>query len=217
MDDAPQADATNAVLDPTSSDPRDLMRALLPTARTAYLKAWETMADVATPLATRRIARDKAKAIAADHEVVAAALRAREASLSGDDLLNARHLADELERHAAALERMSTVPPLGLVDSKDLRPEALGCGRRYRDPSRSSDAPAGTRGVADKPKSSPRDAGGRGGRGGPGGRQSDPMSDRGPKAPRDMLGSSKHDSTLADDMDEATRAKLEELRKALES
>jgi hypothetical protein len=34
---------------------------------------------------------------------------------------------------------------------------------------------------------------------------------------RDALGSSKHDSPLSDDLDEATRAKLEALRQGLES
>jgi hypothetical protein len=34
--------------------------------------------------------------------------------------------------------------------------------------------------------------------------------------PKDALGSSKHDSQVADDLDEDTRAKLEALRKALE-
>jgi hypothetical protein len=194
--------------DPRTANPREMMQALLPAARREYVRAWEFLADPATPLERRRVARAKAESIAADHALVAAALRERESSLRGDDLLNARHLADELERHVEALGRIATIAPLGVQGTKDLRPESLGCGRRYRDPARAEATASGTRGVSDKPKSSPRD------------RDRDGRRDdrpRDPKPPKDLLGSSKHDSTLADDMDEATRAKLEALRKALES
>jgi hypothetical protein len=183
------------------------MRVLLPPARREYIKAWEWLADASTPLDKRRAGRARAEAIAADHGVVAAALRVREQELTGDDLLNARHLADELERHVAAYERLATISPIGLLETKDLRPEALGCGKRYRDPSRADDAASGTRGVSDRPKAAAR---------GTRDRQQRDDRPRDPKPPRDMLGSSKHDSHLGDDMDEETRAKLEALRKALE-
>ncbi|MCW2927645.1 MAG: hypothetical protein JWM86_1613 [Thermoleophilia bacterium] len=222
-DAAPAADATDGSgtpPDPMTADPRALMQLLLPAARRDYVRAWEWLADPATPLERRRLGRAKAQAIADAHGIVASALRARESSLSGDDLLNARHTADELERHAAALVRLTTISPIGLTTSDDLRPEKLGCGKRYRDPSKSEESASGTRGGADKP------SGKRDGRGGGRGGANDPNAARNrdstrpapsdPKAPRDALGSSKHDSTLADDMDEATRAKLEELRRALE-
>ncbi|MCW2923050.1 MAG: hypothetical protein JWM98_454, partial [Thermoleophilia bacterium] len=132
MDDAP------AQLDPTTANPRELMQALLPAARAEYIKAWEFLADPATPLDRRRIARTRATAIAADHKVVADFLREREAKLAGDDLLNARHLAGELERHVEALEKMATISVIGLNEAATLRPEALGCGKRYRDTTRST-------------------------------------------------------------------------------
>lgn len=219
MESTPPSGAAPDDLNPLTSDPRVLMQALLPAARRQYVKAWETLADTSTPLEVRRAGRDRARAVAEDHGIVAAALRGREGSLQGDDLLNARHLAGELERHAAALERLATVPPLGLASSADLRPEALGCGRRYRDPSRTAEAAAGTRGVPDRPKSNERGRG-RGGRPGeaPGhGGRSGGSTDRGPKVPRDALGTSKHDSSVGDDLDEATRAKLEAMRRALEN
>lgn len=196
------------------------MKLLLPAARRDYVRAWEWLADPAIPLERRRLGRAKAQAIADAHAVVATALREREASLAGDDLLNIRHVADELERHASALLRLTTISPIGLTTSDDLRPERLGCGKRYRDPSKTDESTGGTRGGTAKP------AGKRDGRGGGRGGATDPNAARNrdttrpapgdPKAPRDALGSSKHDSTLADDMDEATRAKLEALRKALE-
>ncbi|MCW2920731.1 MAG: hypothetical protein JWL76_605 [Thermoleophilia bacterium] len=211
MDDAPATPASDPVdLDPTTAAPRDLMRALLPPARAEYIKAWEFLADASTTLERRRIARERAKTIADDHSVVAAFLREREKSLAGDDLLNARHLADELERHVDALGKLATVSPIGLLESKTLRPEALGCGKRYRVPSASADAGGGTRGVSDKPKSSPRDAHGRGGR------DDRPQTPRGPKVDKGALGSSKHDSQVADDLDPETRAKLEAMKAALE-
>lgn len=208
----PAGDA--APLDPATSDPREVMRVLLPAARREYIKAWELLADPTTPLARRRAARERAARIADDHSVVASALRAREGSLRGDDLQNARHLASELERHVEALGRIVEVSPVGLHTAATLRPEALGCGRRYRDPSKELEAtgPA-TRGTSSSPRSGgrPRDGKGQDAR-----RSSRPFEDRGPKPPKDMLGSSKHDSSVADDLDEATRAKLEELRRSLE-
>lgn len=213
MDDAPATNppADPVDLDPTTAAPRDLMRLLLPPARAEYIKAWEFLADPATSLDRRRLARERAKAIAADHAVVAAFLRDREKSLTADDLLNARHLADELERHVEALGKLAEVSPIGLSTAKDLRPEALGCGKRYRDPARDTpDTATATRGVSSRPKSNPRDSRGRG-------RDDRPSAPRGPKVSKDALGSSKHDSQVADDLDEATRAKLEALRKALES
>jgi hypothetical protein len=196
--------------DPMTIDPRELMRQLLPAARTEYVKAWELLADASTPLARRRAARERATKIAEDHAIVAAALREREGRLAGDDLLNLRHLADELERHVEALTNLSTISPIGLQTAKGLRPEALGCGRRYKDPSRLADTDVATRAVSAKPKSNPRDARGRGND-----RDRDDRP-RDPKAPRDMLGSSKHDSALGDDLDPETRAKLEALLKAPE-
>lgn len=216
MTDVPSSDA-DAPLDPRHADPRVLMQALLPAARRGYVKAWEFLADASTPLDRRRIARERATTIAADHALVAQALRERESTLSSDDLLNARHLADELERHVDALERIGTMSPIGLQSAKDLRPESLGCGRRYRDPAKAAEQP--TRGAASaKPSPAGRGAGrGAGGRGDGGrSRQDRPFEDRGPKVSRDALGSSKHDSPLADDLDEATRAKLEALKAALE-
>jgi hypothetical protein len=207
----PAAPDDDAPLDPRHADPRVLMQTLLPAARRGYVKAWEFLADASTPLDRRRIARERAVAIAADHALVAQALRERESTLSGDDLLNARHLADELERHVDALERIGGMSPLGLQSAKDLRPESLGCGRRYRDPAKAPE-PATRGGASAKPSAKGR--GGRGDGGRP--RQDRPFEDRGPKVSRDALGSSKHDSPIADDLDEATRAKLEALRAALE-
>lgn len=214
MDAAPATRADDSLpLDPTTANPRDLMKALLPAARAEYIKAWEFLADSSTPLERRRLARTRATAIAADHAVVAAFLRERESSLSGDDLLNARHLADELERHVEALEKLANISVIGLADATTLRPESLGCGKRYRDPARGgSDGGAASRSVRAQPQpKAPRgDARGRE-------RTSNqPFADRGPKAPRDALGTSKHDSSISDDLDEATRAKLEAMRKALE-
>jgi translation initiation factor IF-2 len=231
MDDPPAAAAP--ALDPTTSDPRELMRAVLPPARAEYIKAWELLADAATPLERRRLARERAKSIAADHSIVARALRDREPTLSGDDLLNARHLAGELERHADAMTRIAEISPVGLQTAQSLRPEALGCGKRYRDPAKApaggddaaprgkrGGAPGGPgRGGAGKPGGPGGRPGGSGGPGRPGGdgrRSSRPFEDRGPKVSRDALGSSKHDSQLGDDLDEATRAKLEEMRRQLE-
>jgi hypothetical protein len=209
MDDAAAPTATP--LDPVTGNPRALMQVLLPAARTAYIRAWELLADAETPLDRRRVARTRATELASDHEAIAGVLRGREASLSGDDLLNARHLADELDRHAAALGKLGAMPVLGILDAKDLRPESLGCGKRYREPARpSNDGAAASRGVSNKPKARPRDAGDRA-RGG-----DKPFSDRGPKAPKGMLGTSKHDSQVVDDLDDETRAKLEALRKDLE-
>lgn len=212
MDDAPAPKTDSAApLDPTTAAPRELMQALLPAARAEYIRAWEFLADAATPLERRRLARTRAASIAEDHAVVATFLREREASLKGDDLLNARHLADELDRHIEALGKMATLSVIGLAESKTLRPEALGCGRRYRDPTKGAgDAGAASRAVSSKPAAKARD---------PRERSSSdrPFSDRGPKVPRDALGTSKHGSTLSDDLDEETRAKLEAMRKALES
>jgi hypothetical protein len=201
--------STDQPQDPLSGDPRKLMQELLPTARRNYVRAWELLADATTPIERRRAARDRAAAVADDHALIAEALRKREASLSGEDLHNARHLASELERHADALGRLVTVSPVGLQTADSLRPEALGCGRRYRDPAKA-------------PKQQAAPTGKRGGRERPGGapdakrKPSRPFEDRGPKVPRDALGTSKHPSVLADDLDEATRAKLEALRKGLE-
>jgi hypothetical protein len=175
------------------------------------VRAWEFLADASTPLDRRRAARERAVAISADHAIVAQALRERESTLTGDDLLNARHLADELERHVDALERIGGMSPIGLQSAKDLRPESLGCGRRYRDPAK---APAPSQ--RDAARAKPAAQGRGGGRDGGRTRQDRPFEDRGPKVSRDALGSSKHDSPLADDLDEATRAKLEALRAALD-
>ncbi|MCW2949201.1 MAG: hypothetical protein JWN41_214 [Thermoleophilia bacterium] len=202
---------TPAPLDPTTAAPRDLMKALLPAARAEYIKAWEFLADPATPLERRRLARTRATAIAADHSVVAAFLRERERSLSGDELLNARHLADELDRHVEALNKIAAISVIGLADSKTLRPEALGCGRRYRDPSRTNtESGSASRAVQNQPAAKGRETRDRP-------RDSGPFSDRGPKAPRDALGTSKHDSPISDDLDAETRAKLEAMRQQLES
>jgi hypothetical protein len=206
-------------LDPMTADPRELMQTLLPAARREYVRAWVFLADAAKPLERRRVGRDRAKAIADDHTLVASALRARESSLTGDDLLNASHLAGELERHAAALERIAGISAIGLTEATDLRPEALGCGRNYRDPAKAEAAGVKTRAAAEKPR-----GGGRGGSGGGGDkRRQDPRRSGGrddrprdPKVPKDKLGTSKHDSQLGDDLDEATRAKLEALRQQLE-
>lgn len=213
MDDAPATSAADAApLDPTTADPRELMQALLPAARAEYIKAWEFLADPKTPLERRRIARTRAQAIAEDHAVVAAFLREREGKMTGNDVHNARHLADELERHVEALNKMATISVIGLVESKDLRPEALGCGKRYRDPGKmASDSGSGSRAASasGKPKGRDNDRDrGRGNR---------PFEDRGPKVPKDALGTSKHDSQLANDLDPETRAKLEAMRAALES
>jgi hypothetical protein len=209
-DDAPPTDLPADALDPVSGNPRTLMQQLLPAARTGYVKAWELLADASTPLERRRAARARATAMADDHAVVAAALRAREPKLAGDDLLNLRHLAGELERHAEALTSLSTISPIGLQSAANLRPEALGCGRRYRDPARVADDAVRTRAASATP--------GTGGRGTGRGRRperGDEQRPRDPKVPRDAIGTSKHDSALGDDLDEATRAKLEALRDSL--
>lgn len=124
------------VMDATTTDPRELMQELLPAARRRYIRAWEWLADGSLPLDKRRAGRDQARSIADDHLVIAAALSERQRQLAGDDLLNARHLATELERHAAALQRLADLSPHGVATTGDLRPESLGCGRRYRDPSK---------------------------------------------------------------------------------
>lgn len=211
MDDAARPAADAAPLDPTTADPRALMQALLPAARAEYIRAWEFLADAATPLDRRRLARTRATAIAADHAIVAAFLREREASLSGDDLLNARHLASELERHVEALTKMASISVIGLNDASALRPEALGCGKRYRDPAKAADGGPASRGVSSQAPAKARDARERGRDG------NKPFSDRGPKVSRDALGTSKHDSPLSDDLDPETRAKLEAMRAALEA
>lgn len=198
-------------LDPVHGDPRELMRLLLPAARAAYLKAWELLADPAAPLERRRLARSRAASVADDHAVVAQVLRGRESSLKGNDLHNARHLADELERHAEALGKLATMPAMGALDAAALRPEALGCGKRYRMPDRTSaEGGAASRAVSSKPTSKARDP--RDQR-----QNNDPFRDRGPKVDRGALGTSKHDSPLGDDLDEVTRAKLEAMRRELES
>lgn len=200
-------------LDPRTSDPRAIMQSLLPAARAEYIRAWEFLADPQTPLERRRVARTRAASIAADHEIVASTLRAREPQLRGDDLHNLRHLAGELERHAAALNRMATISVVGLTEAKDLRPEALGCGRRYRDPAkRSVEAAASTGNPRSKrgAGTAARDAQQRARR------EDRPFADRGPKIDRGQLGTSKHDSQLGDDLDPETRAKLEAMRSALE-
>jgi hypothetical protein len=198
-------------LDPTTADPRELMQALLPAARAEYIRAWEFLADASTPLERRRAARKRAEAIAEDHAIVAAFLRTRETKLAGNDLHNARHLADELERHVEALKRMATISVIGLIEADDLRPEALGCGKRYRDPAKKSDGtPAGTRGGSNRPAAKGRD---------PREQRPDnrPFADKGPKVDKSALGTSKHDSSVADDLDPETRAKLEAMKAALEN
>lgn len=212
MEDAPaKRTGDTAPLDPTNADPRELMQAVLPAARAEYIRAWEFLADAATPLDRRRAARTRTTAIAADHAVLVAFLRERESSLTGDDLLNARHLADELDRHVEALNKLAAISVLGLVDATTLRPEALGCGKRYRDPARAgSDAGPASRSARSQPLPKAREPRERG-------RDGDkPFSDRGPKVPRDALGSSTHDSPLGEDLDDETRAKLEALRTGLE-
>lgn len=198
-------------LDPRTADPRELMQALLPAARAKYIKAWEFLADVNTPLVPRREARTRAAAIADDHAVVAAFLRERAKSLQGNDLQNAKHLADELERHAEALHRLATISLIGLAESKELRPESLGCGKRYRDATKAvAEGGTNSRTSTGKPAAkaaNPRERS----------RDDKPFSDRGPKVPRDALGTSKHDSPISDDLDPDTRAKLEAMRAALES
>lgn len=211
-DDSVPSELSAAPLDPVHGDPRALMQALIPAARSAYMRAWEMLADPGTPLERRRAARARAAAVAGDHAVVAEVLRGREASLGGNDLHNVRHLASELERHVEALGRMASLPMLGLQESKELRPEALGCGKGYRMPATSAGSgETGSRVTRDQPRAKHRDD--RAPRRG----NDQPFSDRGPKAPRDALGTSKHDSPLGDDLDEATRAKLEALRQQLES
>lgn len=217
MDEAKESEK----LDPLTSKPRTLMQMLLPLARSEYIKAWTLLSDPSTPLERRRLARKRASTIAQDHAVIATALRTRESKLSGDDLLNTRHLASELERHAGAMERIATISPLGLQNSKELRPESLGCGKRYRDPATSKkdkttpplegnhprSGKGGTKGAARSGK--PRHHGSAE-------REKDDRY-RAPKAPRSALGTSKHDSSLGDDLDEQTRAKLEALRNQLDS
>lgn len=168
-DDPTAAGGEEQPLDPRTADPRVMMRELLPAARREYVRAWEWLADPATPHERRRLGRERAGAIAADHAIVAAALREREPHLHGDDLLNARHLADELERHAAALERVSRISPHGLRTTADLRPEALGCGTRYRDPARTAGPGTSTRPVASRSVRGerPRGRGASGGGGNP--------------------------------------------------
>ncbi|MBC7462005.1 MAG: hypothetical protein H7287_11635, partial [Thermoleophilia bacterium] len=194
-------------LDPRTADPRELMQALLPPARVEYVRAWEFLVDPNTPLVPRRQARTRAAAIADDHAVVAAFLRVRAKSLHGNDLQNAKHLADELERHAGALVRMGSISLIGLTEANDLRPESLGCGKRYRDPTKAPvDANAASRANAGRPATKPRDTRDR--------RDDKPFADRGPKVSRDALGTSKHDSPISEDLDPETRAKLEAMRAA---
>lgn len=203
--------ADAAAFDPLTATPRELMQKLLPVARAEYIRAWEFLADTSTPLERRRVARTRAAAIASDHELVVEFIRGRESQYTGDDLLNARHLASELERHVAALKRLATISVIGLQESTDLRPEALGCGKRYRDPAKHAEAVTATRAVSAQPTSKGRDQRDRG-------RDNERKgNDRGPKVPRDALGSSKHDSPLGDDLDPETRAKLEAMRAALEA
>lgn len=215
MDDASQTGAADAApLDPLTARPHELMRMLLPAARKHYVKAWELLADASVAPERRRLARDRVRAIADDHTAVVEFLRERESQFTGEDLRNARHLAEELERHVEALDKLATISPLGLKESDSLRPDALGCGKRYRVPAPPETA-AGSgsrlaRSGASAPTPKPRDP--RDQR-----RQDRPFSDRGPKVPRDALGTSKHPSTVGDSLDETTRARLEEMRRQLDS
>ena len=212
MADSSDTNAPAPVLDPLTASPRELMQALLPAARTEYIRAWEFLADASTPLDRRRLARKRAATIAVDHGAAIELLQVRESSFRGDDLLNARHLVEELGRHVDALNRMATISVIGLQESKTLRPEALGCGKRYRDTTKvSGDAVTASRAVSQTAAPArgrnPRES-----------RDSNqPFKERGPKVSRDQLGSSKHDSQLADDLDPDTRAKLEAMKAALES
>lgn len=191
--------------DPLSADPRELMQAILPRARNEYIKAWELLADPATQRERRRLARERVQVMVEDRAAAVELLRAREATWSGEDLRNARHLAGELERHIEALGKLGAISARGLLESQELRPDALGCGRRFRTPDARIDPTLGSRGVPNTPAAKQRDPREQ--------RKADrPFADRGPKAPRDQLGSSKHDSQLGDSLDEATRARLEQLR-----
>jgi hypothetical protein len=122
--------------DPTVSDDRELMATLLPEARRSYVRVWQQLADARVPVATRRQCRAAATALAADHALVATTIRERQRSSSGEAALNLKHLADELERHSKALTRVASASPHTLITNQELRPESLGCSKRYRDPSR---------------------------------------------------------------------------------
>jgi len=186
------------------------MRELLPAARRQYVKAWELLADASTALDRRRLARVRVKSIAADHSATIDFLREHEATFTGDERSNARHLASELERHVEALEKLATISARGLIESVTLRPDTLGCGKRFRVPAQPPDHASGASRLArSNAAAKPRDP--REQR-----REDRPFSDRGPKAPRDALGTSKHPSTLGDTLDEETRAQLAALRQDLE-
>lgn len=209
-DEPPPTDAAAAPLDPSHADVRELMQTLLPAARTRYIKVWELLADSATIRDRREAGRATAAQSVEEIAAVTQRLREREASLSGNDLENARYLGGQLDRLSAGFEKLSAISAMGLAKSEALRPDTLGCGKRFRQPA-SPDTHAASRGVSSQPPAAKRGSQDRK-------RGADqPFSDRGPKVSRDKLGSSAHHSPLADDLDAETRARLEALRGELEA
>lgn len=163
-------------LDPATGDLDELVRTLLPALREEYVRAWESLADPAHAIADRRRARERIQLVAAEHATAVTTIRRREPALAGDARLRAHQLGDDLHRIVEAVPRMCAVSPHSLVQLPELRPESLGCGTGYRDPS-SSTVPAAPRAVVEHQ----RGPGARGGleeRGRSGGRGSNRREDR---------------------------------------
>ncbi len=144
-------------LDPTSADPRELMRSLLPAARAAYIQAWEALANAATPRQRRLDLRATVGEDAARREQVVGVLTERAATVSGEDKANLEHLAAELARLVEASKRLVSLSTHGVATATDLRPDAVGCGRKFYDPTRPGRGPQpGVSRVSTTPKSRPR-------------------------------------------------------------
>jgi hypothetical protein len=129
----------------TADDVRELLREYLPRARAAYVGLWEQLGSGKLPLAELRARREKAVGIADGHESFAAALRGLGSEFDQEGRTNAAVLAEQLERLAVGLRRMSSLSPHALKQAADIAPKAVGCGnpKPTRDePPRGSRPPA---------------------------------------------------------------------------
>jgi hypothetical protein len=139
-------------MDLANDSSRQLIDTVLPTARREYIAAWEFLATSTHPLARRRAARERASNGAEQHELAAGVLHERAESEAGETKEELRYLAGELARLATGLRRIATLSPHAVAGAADARPDAVGCGRKYRDPSRSQAAPSASRAAPLKPK-----------------------------------------------------------------
>lgn len=124
-------------MDLANDSSRQLIDAVLPPARREYISAWEFLADPTITLDRRRAARQRATNGADQHDLAASVLADRVKRETGDAREEITYVAGELVRLATGLRRIATLSPHAVAGATDARPDAVGCGRKYRDPSRS--------------------------------------------------------------------------------